>query len=561
MLKELRIKNLAIIDDIKVSFEHGLNVLTGETGAGKSILIDSLNLILGSRAQPDLIRSGEKEAFVEACFDYPDMKNLPDIGIDFSEGIIIRRNISSSGKNRAYINDSNVSLQTLSEIGKMLVDIHGQHEHQSLMNIEKHCFFLDSFGRLTEDVGEVERLYYEVKDLKEKLNNIKERAMDRAQRIDFLKYQIQEIESAKLLSGEKEALLNEKQILSNVGKLKELSETAYYELYGSEGSCAERLSSVLNKIKEVSSIDNEAIDILSLLESAIPLIDDAVISLRSFKEKYDINPERLNEVEERLETIKKLEKKYGEGIDAVISFKDNAIRELRELESISEQMDFYEEEVSKKEEILLEKARILSEKRRKFADEMSRLIMEEMRELAFNNAVFKIDIKKDSISSYGTDRVEFLFSANLGEPPKPLTKIASGGELSRVMLALKAMLADFDSIPVLIFDEVDAGIGGKTAEMVGRKLKRLSQKHQVLCATHLAQIAAKGDLHIKVEKKEKNNRIFVETKTLDDNERLREIARMLSGKITETSLKHAREIIGDKGKKFVTGMNNTKLFG
>lgn len=561
MLKELRIKNLAIIDDIKVSFEHGLNVLTGETGAGKSILIDSLNLILGSRAQPDLIRSGEKEAFVEACFDYPDMKNLPDIGIDFSEGIIIRRNISSSGKNRAYINDSNVSLQTLSEIGKMLVDIHGQHEHQSLMNIEKHCFFLDSFGRLTEDVGEVERLYYEVKDLKEKLNNIKERAMDRAQRIDFLKYQIQEIESAKLLSGEKEALLNEKQILSNIGKLKELSETAYYELYGSEGSCAERLSSVLNKIKEVSSIDNEAIDILSLLESAIPLIDDAVISLRSFKEKYDINPERLNEVEERLETIKKLEKKYGEGIDAVISFKDNAIRELRELESISEQMDFYEEEVSKKEEILLEKARILSEKRRKFADEMSRLIMEEMRELAFNNAVFKIDIKEDSISSYGTDRVEFLFSANLGEPPKPLTKIASGGELSRVMLALKAMLADFDSIPVLIFDEVDAGIGGKTAEMVGRKLKRLSQKHQVLCATHLAQIAAKGDLHIKVEKKEKNNRIFVETKTLDDNERLREIARMLSGKITETSLKHAREIIGDKGKKFVTGMNNTKLFG
>ncbi|NWF98644.1 MAG: DNA repair protein RecN [Nitrospirae bacterium] len=561
MLKELRIKNLAIIDDIKVSFEHGLNVLTGETGAGKSILIDSLNLILGSRAQPDLIRSGEKEAFVEACFDYPDMKNLPDIGIDFSEGIIIRRNISSSGKNRAYINDSNVSLQTLSEIGKMLVDIHGQHEHQSLMNIEKHCFFLDSFGRLTEDVGEVERLYYEVKDLKEKLNNIKERAMDRAQRIDFLKYQIQEIESAKLLSGEKEALLNEKQILSNIGKLKELSETAYYELYGSEGSCAERLSSVLNKIKEVSSIDNEAIDILSLLESAIPLIDDAVISLRSFKEKYDINPERLNEVEERLETIKKLEKKYGEGIDAVISFKDNAIRELRELESISEQMDFYEEEVSKKEEILLEKARILSEKRRKFADEMSRLIMEEMRELAFNNAVFKIDIKKDSISSYGTDRVEFLFSANLGELPKPLTKIASGGELSRVMLALKAMLADFDSIPVLIFDEVDAGIGGKTAEMVGRKLKRLSQKHQVLCATHLAQIAAKGDLHIKVEKKEKNNRIFVETKTLDDNERLREIARMLSGKITETSLKHAREIIGDKGKKFVTGMNNTKLFG
>ncbi len=561
MLKELHIKNLAIIDDIKVSFDHGLNVLTGETGAGKSILIDSLNLILGSRAQPDLIRTGEKEAFVEAFFEYPDMRNLPDIGIDFSEGIVIRRNISSSGKNRAYINDSIVSLQTLSEIGKMIVDIHGQHEHQSLMNIERHCFFLDSFGRLSEDVKEIERLYFDVKDLKEKLNDIKERTKDRAHRIDFLKYQIQEIESARLLPGEKEELLNEKQILSNVGKLKELSEAAYYEIYGSEGSCTEKLSSILNKIKEISSIDNEAKEILSLLESAIPLIDDAVISLRSFKEKYYINPERLNEVEERLETIKKIEKKYGEGIDSALSFKDNAIRELQELESISEQLDFYEAEVLKKEKILMEKARTLSEKRRKFADEMSRLIMEEMKALAFNNSIFKIDIKEDSISPSGIDRVEYLFSANIGEPPKPLTKIASGGELSRVMLALKAMLADFDRIPVLIFDEVDAGIGGKTAEMVARKLKRLSQKHQVLCATHLAQIAAKADFHIKVEKKERNNRIFVGTKTLEGTERLHEIARMLSGKITETSLKHVRELIEVTEKKVVTENNNTGLFG
>ncbi len=561
MLKELRIKNLAIIDDIKVSFDQGLNVLTGETGAGKSILIDSLNLILGSRAQPDLIRAGEKEAFVEACFDYPDVKNLPDIGIDFSEGIIIRRTILSSGKNRAYLNDLNVSLQTLSEIGKMLVDIHGQHEHQSLMNIERHRFFLDSFGRLNEDVKEVERLYFELKDLKEKLNNFKERAKDRAQRIDFLRYQIQEIESVKLLPGEKEELLNEKQILSNIGKLKELSEAAYYEIYGSEGSCTEKLSSILNKIKEVSSIDSEAKEILSLLESAIPLIDDAVISLRNFKEKYDINPERLNEVEERLEAIKKIEKKYGEGIDIILSFKDNAIRELQELESITEQLDFYEEEVSKKERMLMEKAGILSEKRKKFADEMTRLIMEEMKDLAFNNAVFKIDIKEESISPSGTDRVEFLFSANIGEPPKPLTKIASGGELSRVMLALKAMLADFDRIPVLIFDEVDTGIGGKTAEMVGRKLKKLSEKHQVLCATHLAQIAAKGDIHIKVQKREKNNRIFVETKSLEDRERLHEIARMLSGKITETSLKHAGELIEVEGKKTVSGTNSARLFG
>lgn len=559
MLKELRIKNLAIIDDIKVKFEPGLNVLTGETGTGKSILIDSLNLILGSRAQPDLIRTGEKEAFIEAYFEYPYIENLPDIGIDFSEGVIIRRNILSSGKNKAYINDSNVSLQTLAELGNFLVDIHGQHEHQSLMNIEKHRFFLDSFGKMEADVAEFESLYYDVRALKEKLSHIKERAKDRAQRIDFLKYQIREIEAAKLLPGEKEELLNQKQILSNIGRLKELSETAYYEIYSSEGSCSEKLSSVVNKIKEVSAIDNDATEILNLLESAIPLIDDAVISLRNFKEKYDIDPERLNEVEERLETIKKIEKKYGEDISIVLNFKNQAIQELHELESISEQIDFYEEELIKKEEMLAKKAKVLSEKRRFFADKMSKLIMEEIKDLAFNNAVFKIDIKDNNISPSGVDRIEFLFSANIGEPPKPLTKVASGGELSRVMLALKAMLGDFESIPVLIFDEVDTGIGGETAEMVGKKLKKLSQKHQVLCATHLAQIAAKGDHHIKVEKSEKNNRIFIETRPLKGKERLYEIARMLSGKVTEASLQHAKELLEGTWKKVISGKNNNSV--
>jgi len=315
-------------------------------------------------------------------------------------------------------------------------------------------------------------------------------------------------------------------------------------LYGSENSCMEKLSSVMARVREMSSIDQETFSILNLLESAFPLIEDAAISLRGLKDRYDIEPDRLSGIEERLELIKKLEKKYGEGIETIFSYKGDAEKELKVLELTDERLDFIEAELKEKEDKLMKAADALSEKRMITAKKIEELVMNELRDLAFSNAEFRIDTKEVPVASTGIDRVEFLFSANPGEPPKPLSKVASGGELSRVMLALKSILAGVDNIPILIFDEVDAGIGGRTAESVGKKLKAISNKHQVLCTTHLPQIASLGDFHLKINKKQRGERVCVEVRELAGRERLDEIARMLSGKITEVSLKHAKELLG-----------------
>jgi DNA repair protein RecN (Recombination protein N) len=543
MLKELRIRNLAIIDDLTVRFGEGLNVLTGETGAGKSIIVDSLGLALGSRAQSDLVRSGEKEAVVEAYFEIEEKKGFPDIGVDMSEGLILRRTLSAAGKSRAYINDTMVSQQTIAEFGKSLVDIHGQHEHQSLFSVDKHRDFLDAFGKFQGEQEGLEALYMDVEALKRQITDLGQKAKEREQRLDLLRFQVHEIDAASLRIGEKEKLSEQRAILSNLGRLNELAETAYSALYGAEGSCMERLSSIISKVKEMSSIDHSVSPVLNMLESAFPSIEDAAVSLRGYRDKYDFEPERLSGVEDRLDLLRKLEKKYGEGIENIIGYRDDAERELKGLEHIDERLDALEADLNAKEVMLLNAAGSLSDKRKNAAQKMEALIRTELKDLAFSNAEFMIDIKKEAISAHGMDRVEFLFSANPGEPPKPLLKIASGGELSRVMLALKSILADFDSIPVLIFDEVDAGIGGKTAERVGKKLKAIANKHQVLCTTHLPQIASMGDYHLKTEKGQRGERVYVEVKELTGNERLNEIARMLSGKITEVSLKHAKELI------------------
>ena len=291
MLKELRIKNLAIIDDLHVRFDKGLNVITGETGAGKSILVDSLGLALGSRAQSDLVRSGEKEAVIQAYFDVDATHQFPDIGADISDDLIIRRSISASGKSRAYVNDTMVSLQSLAEIGRSLVDIHGQHEHQSLLSVERHRDFLDLFGKLQDDKAQVGALYAEVEALKREAADLRQKVRERAQRIDLLRFQVQEIEAASLKPGEKEELTERKTILSNLSRLNELAETAYALIYGSEGACVEKLSAVLSKLKEMASIDHTVSDIISILESARPFIEDASVSLRNYRDRYDLDPD------------------------------------------------------------------------------------------------------------------------------------------------------------------------------------------------------------------------------------------------------------------------------
>jgi DNA repair protein RecN (Recombination protein N) len=543
ILRELRIRNLAIIDDLRVRFDKGFNVITGETGAGKSIIVDSLGLALGGRAQSDLIRSGEAEAVIQAYFEADGMNEFPDIGIDLSDGLILRRSISATGRSRAYVNDIIVSLQGLAEVGRSLVDIHGQHEHQSLLSVDKHRRFLDSFGRLQGDLKEIEMLYREVEGLKREDAELKQKIKERTHRLDLLRFQIREIDSVSLKTGEKEELGEQKTILSNLGRLTELAEEAYSLIYGADGSCVERLSSVISKVKEMSLVDHSAAGILELLESARPAIEDASVSLRGYKDKYEFEPDTLNTVEDRLELIKRLEQKYGAGVENIIGYRNGAETELKELELADERADLLESELKIKEESLVSAASAVSKKRKEAAGKMEGLVRAELKELAFGKAEFVVDIKTEAVSLHGIDRVEFLFSANPGEPPKPLAKIASGGELSRVMLALKSILADFDGTPVVIFDEVDSGIGGKTAESVGKKLKSIAGRRQVLCTTHLPQIASMADFHMKTEKKQKAEKVSVEIKELSGSERLHEIARMLSGKITDVSLKHAKELL------------------
>jgi DNA repair protein RecN (Recombination protein N) len=581
MLRELRIKNFTIIDNLSINFEAGLNVLTGETGAGKSIIVDAIGLILGDRASPDMIKTGSKESSIEAYFDNKKHPLLDELDIDSDDGIIIRRNISAHGKGRAYINDTSVSLQTLAVIGEGLIDIHGQHEHQGLLKKDNHILFLDGFvGGLTEDAASLRSLHSEVATLRNRVSELKDRIRERSQKIEFLRFQINEIDSANLKAGEKEAIEDEMKILLNLNRLKESSETAYSLLYDSEGSCLEQMSNAVLRIRDMLNFDPDAKELLNIVDSIIPQIEDAALLLRKFKDKYDIDPQRLTELDERLDIIKRLQKKYGEGVDEILKYKDKAEEELKSLQYADEQQEALETELNAKDNELKAMAEGLSEKRLATAKKMEKLIITELHELGFQKAVLKIDMKrKETVSAGGIDDVEFLFSANPGEPAKPLTKVASGGELSRIMLALKCieiqktedtclrathrqrrqnsevrsqeskkdkspeLITHNSELRTLIFDEVDAGIGGITAQHVGKRLKTISNNYQVLCITHLPQIAAMADNHLKVEKVMGKDAVKVNIESLTGNKRQEELARMLSGTVTEVSLKHAEELL------------------
>jgi DNA repair protein RecN (Recombination protein N) len=568
MLRELRIKNFTIIDDLAINFETGLNVLTGETGAGKSIIVDAIGLILGDKSSPDMIKTGSKEASIEAYFDNKNHPLLEELDIDSDDGAMIRRNISAQGKGRAYINDTPVSLQTLAGIGEGLIDIHGQHEHQGLLKKDNHLIFLDGFAGLTEDAASLHSLHREVAALRNRVTELKERIRERSQRIEFLRFQINEMDSANLKDGEKEAIEEEMKILLNLSRLKESSETAYSLLYDSEGSCLEQMSNAASRIRDMLNFDPDAKELIDIVDSTIPQIEDAVLLLRKFKDKYDIDPQRLTELDERLDLIKRFEKKYGEGVDEILRYRDKAEEELKGLEYADEQQETLETELNAKENELKAMAEGLSQKRLANSKKMEKMILAELHEIGFQKAEFKVDIKKrDVVTASGIDDVEFLFSANPGEPAKPLIKIVSGGELSRIMLALKCVeiqktedreqrtedrqktlssesLSSVFCDKTLIFDEVDAGIGGITAQHVGKRLKAISNNYQVLCITHLPQIAVMADNHLKVEKVMGKDAVRVSIEPLTGSKRQDEIARMLSGKITDVSLKHAKELLG-----------------
>jgi DNA repair protein RecN (Recombination protein N) len=564
MLHELRIKDFTIIDDLSIVFQPGLNVLTGETGAGKSIIVDALGVLLGDKASQDFIRAGSSEARIEASFGPSNIAPLSIIGVDGSDGIILRR-ITGKGKGRAYINDTPVSLASISAVGRELVDIHGQHEHQGLLRKESHLSLLDTFGGLTEEAASLQSLFHEVANLTGSVSRIREKARERALQIDFLRFQINEIDAASLNDGEKQSIEEDRAILLNASKLKEFAEGAYSLLYDSEDSGLEKISKAAAYVKDMARIDRNAEESLSLLESALPLVEDASASLRKLRDAYEDDPGRLTELDDRLELIKKLEKKYGEGIEGILRHRDGALAELQGLEQAEEQGDEYERALAVMTDRLRTRAEELSKKRKAVSDRMEKLVIHELKELGFQKADFKVEIRnKSDIGPAGADEIEFLFSANPGEPTKPLVKVASGGELSRIMLALKCLEIGNRDIAgrrvagdkvegngrhraagrTLIFDEVDAGIGGVTAQHVGNRLHDLAENYQVLCITHLPQIAALADCHLKVEKTLSQKDVRVSVEMLDGENRREELARMLGGKVTNRSLKHAEEMLG-----------------
>jgi DNA repair protein RecN (Recombination protein N) len=545
MIRELRVRNFAIIDELALTLGEGLNVLTGETGAGKSILIGALGITLGERAYTEMIKTGRAEATVEAFFDLPGHPMLDEMGIDSSEGVFIRRSISSAGRSKAYINGTMVTLQALGELGKTLVDLHGQHEHQSLLSVDNQMHLLDHYGGLGRMRAGIAELYAEVQGLRNRIEGLRQGARDRAQRLDLLGYQMREVEGASVTPGEDSELEKERAILANLTRLNELLEHSYGDVYDSEGSISEKLSAVRSTLKEMAEYDGEVGGVLEVLEQAAPLVEEVSLTLRGFRDKYHMDPERLTEVEERLRLLDNLKKKYGDTLDAVIRYGEEAAKEAAELETSEETAGGLEEELGEKEARLMKECARLTGKRKEAGKKLARLIGDVLRELALEKSDFVVDMGEAPVSPTGADAVEFLFSSHRGEsPPKPLNRVASGGELSRIMLAIKSVLRREDRIPVLVFDEVDSGIGGKTAKNVARRLKTLSEGRQVICITHLPQIASEADRHLLIEKTTRDDGVYVTLEELGGRKREEEVARMLSGKVTETSLRHAKEIIG-----------------
>ncbi|MBI5181748.1 MAG: DNA repair protein RecN [Nitrospirae bacterium] len=564
MLQELRIQNLAIIDKLEIDFSNGLNVLTGETGAGKSIIVDALELVLGGRASAELIRTGADEAVVGAGFDIEGNKAIADLmsgfGIDNDDTrIIIKRIISHTGKNRIYINNSLTNLSTLSAIGDELVDIHGQHEHQSLLKIDKHIDMLDAFGsagfdkKIYELRRAVEDYYNRLKTLKERLLELENKEKDRVKEEEFLRYQIREIEEASLKPKEDEDLLSKKRVGANAGKLATLSNSAYEGLYESDAAVIKELNKALTAIREIGRLDSRAEEPARLCESAIAQLEEAAGFLRDYSQKIEFDSDEFIKIDDRLDLINRLKKKYGSTIEDILLSLEEAKKRLQAMEKLDEDIGDIKAGIDKAKKDVSVLAMELSRKREKVARDIEKKVEAELSDLNMKKTRFAVKMWKESgsdtvdgfsLTAKGIDRVEFLIAPNVGEEPKPLAKIASGGELSRIMLALKAILAEADDVPTLVFDEVDAGIGGGVAEVVGERLKRIAKGHQVFCITHLPQIAGYADSHYFVEKKAEGSRTITKVVKLKEDGRVKELARMLGGKkITETTLKHAEEML------------------
>ena len=562
MIKEIRIRNFAIIENLAVNFEQGLNVLTGETGAGKSIILGALNLLLGGRADTDSIRSGETTAFVEGAFEVTDPATLDlirECGIEMEDGeLLVKRQVSNAGKNRCLLNDSPVTVSTLAKIGDRLVDLHGQHDHQALLHPETHIDLLDLYGKSQELRNEFALNFSDYQTQSKKFQSMKMDEQERLQKEEFLSFQLAEIDAAGLSEEEEEEIKAESHKLKHAEKIRAGLQQSQSLLTDDQGSILENLGQVLKELEAVLEIDPGLAETVERSRSAYYELEEVVESLRGYNRSLEFNPNRLEEIEDRLAEINGLKRKFGNDITEILKRRDQIAEELQQLASNDENMKALEEELRQKEKVLSKLAIRLAEKRESAAKSFTASVEKELKELSMGNVQFGVRFdypsdpdgfilfrkEKMKASATGLGTLEFMFSPNPGEELRPLVKIASGGEVSRVMLALKSILNDQDTIPVMIFDEVDTGIGGGVAEKVGLKLQKVASTKQVLCITHLPQIAGLASSHFRIEKQIKSKRTHSTIHQLEHEERVEELARMSSGEtITDASLEHAREML------------------
>ena len=562
MLFSLYIKNFALIQELSVEFNPGLTIITGETGAGKSILIGALNLVLGERSSSDLVRSGTTKAVIEIVLKEVHSEKIVNLlqaaNIDTASELILRRELSSGGQSRCFINDTPCTATLLKQAGEELIDLHGQHEHQLLLHPETHETLLDDFARTTEEVTAYKNSRSRLQGLQQQLNALKKEATAIRDKKEILDFQLNELRSIDLKSGEEESIETEITLLENAETLFTLSSTLNDLLYDSERSIYSTITAALHTLEKLAAIDKRFDIHLEESHTAKSIIDELSRFTRSYASDIDFNPERLETLRERQLQLQRLCKKYQRTLAELIELKN-------ELETKSALEENLEEEVSRiEQEITLLKAELslhadtLSNKRQKAARRLETAIQEQLAELGIPHATFIVSItheehKEGEISINGTtftafpfgyDRIEFLISTNPGEKPRPLIKVASGGEISRVMLAMKSALAESAKLPILIFDEIDTGISGRIAESVGKSLRKLSRLHQIIAITHLPQIAAMGDLHLSVKKSVQQERTVTEVTPLDHESRLQAIASLISGQqISASSLTLAAELV------------------
>ncbi|MEN6519609.1 MAG: DNA repair protein RecN [Armatimonadota bacterium] len=553
MLTQIQIKNFALIDDLSIRLGKGFNVLTGETGAGKSIIIDAITTILGERVSSDFIRTGTDRALVEVEFDLTEspkaLEKAAELGFDVDEGLLlISRELASGGKSQSRINGRLSTLSMLKEVTSGLVDVHGQHEHQTLLSVDSHLEILDQWcGEKTIELkAKVADLYSEVNGLRSELERLRRDERERARMLDLYEFQKSEIEAADLSPGEDEELAAERIRLANAEKLRELASEAHAAISGAglENGATDMLSSALVQLQSMDALDESISPALQDLETALYAAEQAQAAIRNYRDDIEFNPERLEAVEERLALIRTLKRKYGDSIEEIIAYGQEVAGKMDDLTHSDERTAELKESIEHVEDELMGVARCLSDQRKAGAAKFAKAVESELADLAMAGTKFDVSFAESAPGPRGIDQLEFVISPNPGEPLKPLTKIASGGEISRVMLALKTVMAGADRVPTLIFDEVDTGIGGLTAQILGQKLAAVAKTAQVMCVTHLAQIASRADCHLSVEKLVEEDRTVVRVHPVEREARVQELARMIGGtEDSKTALEHAREML------------------